>query len=343
MVLRRRKRQQGRMIRNGAKRVCEDHTDSKSFEFADGTTLVFRRVAEITDEDRQLDIYLCDTRVESEQIAFPGAFRVNCALSGSVAENERRYSNIEIERADEAMRVWNNLGGVLGQEVFEKMLRYGTISGVKINQEDLRRAIRIKGRPLAAIRGRTKNSKVRKVDPTPIYRTIDKLLVMRIDIMFINSVAFLVSIVNSVYMGMANYIARRTAGVVHSALRGMMAAYISHGFTITDIVCDGEGAIAKLRVGLEEKGTRVHVAGKGTHVPEAEERVRTYKEGIRGILNTLPFKLPFALLMWLVYFVVSRRNMVPHSAASEFIPPVETFRCRKLNFDADIKLPFGAY
>ena len=57
---------EGRMIRNGAKRVCKGHTDSKSFKFADGTTLVFKRVAEVTDEQRQLDIYLCDTRVESE-------------------------------------------------------------------------------------------------------------------------------------------------------------------------------------------------------------------------------------------------------------------------------------
>ena len=140
------------------------------------------------------------------------------------------------------------------------------------------------------------------------------MCVLRIDIMFVNQVMFLVSISSGLLLGMVNFIARKTAGVVYTALQGIMASYISHGYTISDIVCDGEGAIAKLRVKLEEKGTRVHVAGRGTHVPEAEERVRTYKEGSRGLLNTLPFKLALCLTMWLVYFVVSRRNMVPHSA-----------------------------
>jgi hypothetical protein len=328
----------GKMMRDGAKRTTSPDGDTDTFEFADGTVFVFRRVKELTEEDHQLDVYVCDMREEVELVS-ETAFVMGS--TGIVEENERLYTKKDVERAYEVMRVWKNLNNP-GQATFSRMLVRGTVRGVEGSPEDVKRGIRIAGRPLPIIRGRTKNSKVRTSHPVPIYRTIDKLLVMRIDIMFVNGLMFLVSIVAPLLLGMANFIIRKSAAVVHTALRAMMSACAAAGFVISDIVCDGEGAISKLRVELEEKGIQVHVAGKGTHVPEAEERVRTYKEGVRGVLSTLPFNLPSCLLVWLVYYVVSRRNMVPHSASLEFIPPIETFRCRKLDLKADLPMAFGA-
>ena len=327
----------GKMVRDGARRTTDPDWNTDTFEFQDGTVLVFRRVQELTEEDRQLDVYVCDMREEqalTSELALVGS-------SGTVEENERLYTKKEVERAYAATALWKNMNNP-GMEVFSKMLTRGTVHGVNLTPEDVRRGIRIAGRPLQNIRGRTRNRKVRKINPVPIYRTIDKLLVMRIDIMFVSGLMFLVSTTAPLLLGMANYITRKSAAIVYAALKPMLSAYTAAGFVVSDVVCDGEGAISKLKPELEERGVRVHVAGKGTHVPEAEERVRTYKEGIRGVLSTLPFKLPFCLLMWLVYYVVSRRNMIPHSASSEFIPPVETYRCRKLDYRADVPLAFGA-
>ena len=76
-------------------------------------------------------------------------------------------------------------------------------------------------------------------------------------------------------------------------------------------------------------------------MPEAVERGRTFEEGIRRVLSTLKFILPFFLLMHLVYYVVPRRNMIPHSASADFIPPIQIFRNRPVDWMMDIPLPFG--
>ena len=70
-------------------------------------------------------------------------------------------------------------------------------------------------------------------------------------------------------------------------------------------------------------------------MPEAVERGRTFEEDIRRVLSTLKFILPFFLLMHLVYCVVPRRSMIPHSAFADF------FRNRPVDWMMDTPLPFG--
>ena len=55
------------------------------------------------------------------------------------------------------------------------------------------RGLLIWGRPLEIIRGKTKNRKVRPQRPVHIERTVDKHLVLRVDIMFVRGVAFSIS------------------------------------------------------------------------------------------------------------------------------------------------------
>jgi hypothetical protein len=54
-------------------------------------------------------------------------------------------------------------------------------------------------------------------------------------------------------------------------------------------------------------------------VPLVENKVGQVKARYRGILNTLPFAVSLALLVYLVYFVVSGVNEIPSSGSSEFI------------------------
>ena len=287
---------------------------------------------ELTDRATELDLYLCDTEEQTE-----AAFATHM---GTVEENERLYTKKEVADAEAMRRNWRNLG-FPGVSTMRKMIQQGTVRGMPGTVEDLMRGLLIWGRPLEIIRGKTKNRKVRPQRPVHIERTVDKHLVIRVDVMFVKGVAFLIAITKPLLLGMVNHIANRSAPVVYSALKAMLDALWAAGFIVSDIVCDGEGAISKLTGDLQAKGIRVHVAGRGTHVPEAEERVRTYKEGIRGVLSTLKFTLPFFLLMHLVYYVVSRRNMIPHSASADFIPPIQIFRNRPVDWMMDIPLAFG--
>ena len=78
----------------------------------------------------------------------------------------------------------------------------------------------------------------------------------------------------------------------------------------------------------QEYGVTVDAVGAGEHVRIVERGIRTIKERVRGIVNTLPFKLCSMLLLLLVLFCVSRINMVPSKADAIVISPWERFHKR---------------
>jgi len=54
-----------------------------------------------------------------------------------------------------------------------------------------------------------------------------------------------------------------------------------------------DGEFEPLRGVLAEMGITMNTTSREEHVPVAERRIRTLKERVRGIYNTLPFtKLP---------------------------------------------------
>ena len=62
---------------------------------------------------------------------------------------------------------------------------------------------------------------------------------------------------------------------------------------------------------------------------------------MRGIVNTLPFKLSSVLLVLLVLFFVSRINVVPSNAGSIVVSLWERFHKRKLDYSKNLKAGFG--
>ena len=61
-----------------------------------------------------------------------------------------------------------------------------------------------------------------------------------------------------------------------------------------------------------------------------------------GIIITLPYEVALGLLHYLVYFAVSRINLVPHVAGLS-ISPAEAFRGRKIDYKRDCRVGFGEY
>eukprot|EP01041_Mallomonas_annulata_P021929 gene21929-42111_t len=54
------------------------------------------------------------------------------------------------------------------------------------------------------------------------------------------------------------------------------------------------------------------ITGADEAVPKVERTIRTVKESVRGILNTLPYCLPMKFLPYLLFFYVLRINMTPY-------------------------------
>jgi hypothetical protein len=90
---------------------------------------------------------------------------------------------------------------------------------------------------------------------------------------------------------------------------------------------------------LQKLGIVVNPVGTGAHVPKIQE----VKERCRSILATLPYRLAFNLLAFLVIFAISRINMVPHRAGFANVSPTEAFSGRKVNYRRDLRIGFGEY
>ena len=149
---------------------------------------------------------------------------------------------------------------------------------------------------------------------------------MFIDIMFVDSDAFLISVTQPLGLTMINELGRtrgsRNIQSVRSALQRQIAPYKAKDFRISTIHTDGEGAVASISNELQTSGIEVNPSGPGQHVAVFEGK-------IRGNFNTLPYKLPATLLVWLICFVVSRINIIPHRGGPTGISPREAFLGRK--------------
>jgi hypothetical protein len=81
------------------------------------------------------------------------------------------------------------------------------------------------------------------------------------------------------------------------------------------------------------------------HVSEAERTIRTLKERVRGLLNTLPFEnLPRQMKIKFIYFMVLWMNALPvKSGVSEKISPRELLLRWRLNYKKHCRVEPGTY
>jgi hypothetical protein len=122
-----------------------------------------------------------------------------------------------------------------------------------------------------------------------------------------------------------------------------VASYKAHGFIIKTLSTDGEGSIASLKPEIEGWGIAVNTAGPGQHEAVAERSVREVKEHTRAVHHSLPYRLAASLVVWLVYFAVSRINMIPHRSGAIGASPRESFLGIKVNYKKDLRCGFGEY
>jgi hypothetical protein len=265
---------------------------------------------------------------------------VSSSIVPTVAGNEEIYTKRQVEAAKEARRISESLGNP-GQRVLESMLDRGAIVGAKVTSFDLRRAYEIYGPSLSAVRGKTTRSKTDSIVTEFVKRSVSAVLTLHVDIMFVEGLSFLISVSTPLMALMVTFLSSKATEQMKDALFAQIGHYKSVGFKVTEVLTDGEGAVAKLTPELNQNEIRVNTTDAGSHVPLVEEKIRQVKNMVRGQINTLPYSLPYALLIWLVYFCVSRINLVPSSSTAEFISPREMMLGQKISLKNDLGYVFG--
>jgi hypothetical protein len=162
------------------------------------------------------------------------------------------------------------------------------------------------------------------------------------DIMFVNSVPFLVSVSRNVNLITIEHApSPRTASSLGSLLQRIIPVYARAGFTVQSILMDIEFDKVHNHVSVLD----VNTTAASEHVRDIERHIRLIKERERGIVCTLPYpRLPQIILIHLLHFITMWLNIFPVSnGVSADFSPHEILLRHRLSYKYHCRAPFGAY
>jgi len=219
---------------------------------------------------------------------------------------------------------------------------------------DYRNAIKIYGKDLGCIKGKTVRSKPQHVKVDVTSEQVKSMkVVLSIDLMSFTGITFLVTVARDVRFITTSFLQDRRKATILKAIRTVVNLYKGKGHTVEEveyneynnpvhtILADNE--FETLRQDVESSGTKMNVTAKNEHVPEVERQHRVIKERARAIVQTLPYKgLPRKVRIGLIYYVVYWLNNVP-KIGQDFSPKDLIFGEQRLDYNNICKLPFGSY
>ena len=217
----------------------------------------------------------------------------------TVTENRKKYTNNDYLRAVRARELQMILGRP-STVAFVDLLKRNVISNCLVTPADVEAAEHIFGPDIGSLKGKTTRrnppiveSLVARV-PTNILKRYQKVTLC-VDIMYVNRVAMLVSISRNIKFGTIEAIPNNKSGVLLKSMRAIIQIYRRNGFVVEAALMACE--FAHLSGELASMGVALNATSRDEHVGDVERFIRTIKERMRAIYNTLPFqKVPARLI-----------------------------------------------
>jgi hypothetical protein len=126
-------------------------------------------------------------------------------------------------------------------------------------------------------------------------------VIVAADIMYLNKMAFFVTISRDLLFGTTEVIKNLKNETLIKAIRNVLNTYQERGFKVSHFLMDGQ--FDSLRYTLSGLGINLNIVARQEHVPEVERYIRTLKERVRSVYNTLPFTpMPNRMMVELVYY-----------------------------------------
>ena len=285
---------------------------------------------------------LFDLVAEGLYVRVSPDFRVSNSyvlINQSVEGNRRAYTKSQLKAADEASELQRLLAFPSDGKLV-KMVH--NIKNTDVTPHDVHRKTQITpSRPF--IKGKSKWFK-NKLEYKPEYipRSINKMLVLLLDLFFFDGLVFLLSVSYPLGLSMVSQLATRKAADLLESISSHIIGYKKENFEISDIIIDGEGAIVPISDILSERfKAKVNPRTSGDHVGIPEKKISVIKQSVNSVLASLLYNLPKILLAWCILYCVSRINMWPSSAIDSDISPRETFTGIKIDKKIDLRIGFG--
>jgi hypothetical protein len=196
-----------------------------------------------------------------------------------------------------------------------KIVEGGMLRNCPITRADILAAEDIFGPNMGSLKGKTGRRKNMHVPslvadvPCNIVK-MHRDVTLCFDIMFVNKIAFLVTVSRNLRFGTTERLLSRNPGVAGKALVTVLKFHRQQGFRVKE--CHGDGEFESLRATLADAGSGLNVTGEDEHAPEVERHIRTTKERSRSSCDTVPFKtLPGMMIVELVHGRVCWLNSFP--------------------------------
>lgn len=301
-------------------------------------------------EDKSVTIELPS---QSMKFKRRGRHYVYTCLLTTVQDNESKYSRREVVQAKKAKELIERLN-YPSKDTLITGLKYGNIDNVDVTIEDVNRAYDIYGNNVAAIRGKSTRPKPSPIDPNiKIDKGEVKKGIISTDIMNINGQKFIVGVLDEIGMVMTVHIPNKSASIIRQALLDIKHTCANNNWNIS-FRCDNEPAIVHIAENsivdaLVNKfdNIDIHLVGPGRHVPVVERMIRTLKERVRSIINSLPYKCPIFLIKWMVTSVTTSINLLRNNSGAstqgDVRSPKEIFSGIRTDKTRDIRATFGEY
>ena len=256
-------------------------------------------------------------------------------------QNKLLYTKREVAAADAARHLVKAMAYPSMADMFA-LIKAG-IAGSTVTAHDLHRALKIYGPFIPSIQGKT----TRRVTPL-VYEDVPKSIisdqVLHADLLSVDKTPFLISVSKPLGLTIASHLkSGKGAASLRKAMTHQIHQYRAQGFKIKTLVFDGEGAMDAIADDIAVLGTNLERVPPGAHVGVVERKNREIKDRFRSVKLGLWFTLPVLLIPWLVYFCVSRINMLPSHGNMDPTSPRENFTGRKIDFRRDLRLSFGDY
>ena len=163
------------------------------------------------------------------------------------------------------------------------------------------------------------------------------------DMMHVNGIPFFVTQSRHIHFGTVDVLPSLQAVDIGAALCHVINIYFRGGFQVTTAMMDG--AFAGLHDVCNQLQVTLNTTSRDEHVGDVERYIRTIKECMWGVTNTIPFKrLTRNMVMELAKAVVYWLNSVPSNmGVSPAMSPRTIITGQLLDYHKHCRYKFGKY
>ena len=261
----------------------------------------------------------------------------------TVDDRMAKYSHREIAAAEEARELQRRFF-FLGDTSLEQLLRQGKIKNTKVTAIDVRRARDIWGPSLGVLKGKSTSRKGAAVEQAGerIKTLQPKDQILHSDLMDVNGIWYLISVMDPAEYVQISRLRSKSDWDIWTSLQQQLKFPEKFGLRIATVRVDGESGMASEWF-QAKAGELLDTTGAGVAVPVVERKIRTVKERVRAVINTLPYELTERLEEWAVKAAVYSVNMVPTKNSTSYESPREKLYGRYIDAATDLRHAFGDY